>query len=44
MKYALTIIVSDETADEDSNVISSAISNLEYDGFTIHDYTLTEAE
>lgn len=34
-KWKLTIVVDDIDADEDSNPISTAVSNLEYDSYKI---------
>jgi hypothetical protein len=35
MLKELTILISDGLADEDTNPLESAVSNLEYDGYTI---------
>lgn len=40
--YKLTIVISDEYADEDTSSLTSAVSNLEYDGYTIHSIDLEE--
>lgn len=43
-QYVLTIHITDKYADEDTNALASAVSNLEYDGFKILNYKIEERE
>lgn len=38
--HKLTILINDEYADEDTDPIASAVSNLEYDGYTIENWDI----
>lgn len=38
--HKLTIFVNDEYADEGTDPIASAVSNLEYDGYTINHWDI----
>ena len=43
-QYVLTIHIADKYADDDTEALSSAVSNLEYDGFKIINYKIEESE
>lgn len=43
-QYILTIHIADKYADEDTDALASAVSNLEYDGFKILNYKIEEGE
>lgn len=43
-QYVLTIHIADKYADEDTDALASAVSNLEYDGFKILNYKIEEGE
>ena len=40
--YKLAIVLSDDYSDEDTSSLTSAVSNLEYDGYTIHNVSIEE--
>jgi len=43
-QYVLTIHIADKYADENTDALASAVSNLEYDGFKILNYKIEEGE